>query len=55
MALGARAKVTEGVAIFGEVKYQNSFEPIDIYDGSFYTYADQYPNVNVLVGLRLSF
>jgi opacity protein-like surface antigen len=55
VALGARAKVTEGLAIFGEVKYQNSFEPIDIYDGSFYTYADQYPNVNVLVGLRLSF
>jgi opacity protein-like surface antigen len=54
VALGARAKVTEGLAIFGEVKYQNSFEPIDISDGST-SYPDQYPNVNALVGLRLSF
>lgn len=55
LAIGARAKVTEGLAIFGEVKYQNSFQPIDIVGGGSVSYADQYPNVNALVGLRLSF
>ena len=54
LAVGARAKVTEGIAVFGEVKYQNSFEPIGISDG-IYTYDVQYPNVTVLSGLRFEF
>ena len=50
-----RAEVTEGVSVFGEAKYQNSFSGIDITDPYGDVYSVQYPTVNVVGGLRFDF
>ncbi len=50
VAIGARAHVTDGVSLFGELKYQNSFSEIDA-NG----YDIQYPTLNALVGVRFAF
>jgi opacity protein-like surface antigen len=55
LAAGVRAAVTEGVSVFGEVKYQNSFGGIDISDPGGDVYSVQYPTVNVVAGLRFDF
>jgi len=49
-AAGARAKVAEGISVFGEIKYQNTFDEISA--GNF---EIQYPSVNALAGLRFAF
>lgn len=55
LAAGVRAAVTDGVSVFGEVKYQNSFSGIDIADPYGDVYSVQYPTVNVVGGLRFDF
>jgi opacity protein-like surface antigen len=55
LAAGVRAAVTDGVSVFGEVKYQNSFGKIDIADPYGEVYGVQYPTVNVVAGLRFDF
>lgn len=51
LAVGARAHVTDGVSVFGELKYQNTFSAIDDGQGSEF----QYPTLNALVGVRFAF
>lgn len=52
VAVGARAHVTEDVSLFSELKYQNTFAPVELFDG---TQDAQMPTLSALVGLRLSF
>ena len=51
VAIGARAHVTDGMSLFGELKYQNTFSAIDDGQGSEF----QYPTLNALVGVRFAF
>jgi opacity protein-like surface antigen len=50
VAIGARAHITDGMSLFGELKYQNSFSEIDA-NG----FDIQYPTLNALVGVRFAF
>jgi opacity protein-like surface antigen len=52
VAVGARAHVTEDVSVFSELKYQNTFAPVELFDGSD---DAQIPTLSAWVGLRLSF
>jgi len=49
-AVGARAVVADNVSVFGELKYVSTFGDVDT-NG----YDINYPTLNALVGLRLSF
>jgi opacity protein-like surface antigen len=49
-AIGARAKIAEGISAFGELKYVGSFD--DVAAG---VNDINYPTLNALVGLRFSF
>ena len=51
VAVGARAHVTDGISLFGELKYQNTFSAIDDGQGGEF----QYPTLNALVGVRFAF
>jgi opacity protein-like surface antigen len=50
VAIGARAHITDGMSLFGELKYQNSFSEIDANGIDI-----QYPTLNALVGVRFAF
>jgi opacity protein-like surface antigen len=51
LAVGARAHVTDGISVFSELKYQNTFSAIDDGEGGEF----QYPTLNALVGVRFAF
>lgn len=51
VAVGARAHVTDGISVFSELKYQNTFSAIDDGQGGEF----QYPTLNALVGVRFAF
>lgn len=49
LAAGARASVTENIAVFGEYKMQNTFDLVDTG-----TYSYGMPTHNLLAGIRVS-
>jgi opacity protein-like surface antigen len=50
LMVGASANVTENIAIFGELRHQNSFAPIQVEGG----YTIQAPVTAALIGIKLS-
>lgn len=53
-AVGARINVTDSIAVFGEVKHQNTFAPVS-FDLDGYSYDVAAPTNSLLVGARFSF
>lgn len=51
--VGASANVADNVAIFGELRYQNTFSPVTVDIDSDY-YSLEVPTTAVLVGIKLS-
>lgn len=50
-AVGVRANVTENMALFGELKHQDTFSPVELFGND----EVSAPTNTALVGLRLSF